>query len=76
MSDYNYDINICRNIMVDIKYIMFIIEKYAGAHHLISEMKFVNPKTGKPSKEEPEIFKRLKKEKSERAPNNFPAAKQ
>jgi len=44
MSDYNYDAKICRNIMVDARYILFIIDKYAGATHLIEEMKLVHPK--------------------------------
>ncbi len=42
MSDINYDPSICRNIMVDIRYVMFIVEKYAGAKNLIAEMKFVS----------------------------------
>jgi hypothetical protein len=41
MSDINYDPSICRNIMVDIRYILFIVDKYAGASHLIAEMKLV-----------------------------------
>ncbi len=44
MSYLNYDPSICRNIMVDIRYVLFIIDKYAGAQHLISEMKLVKPK--------------------------------
>ena len=44
MSDINYDKSICRNIMVDARYILFIIDKYAGATHLIEEMKLVHPK--------------------------------
>jgi hypothetical protein len=44
MSDINYDPSICRNIMVDIRYILFIIDKYAGANHLIREMNLVRPK--------------------------------
>ena len=44
MSDLNYDPEICRNIMVDARYILFIIDKYAGASHLIDEMKLVHPK--------------------------------
>jgi hypothetical protein len=44
MSDYNYDADICRNIMVDARYVLFIIDKYAGASHLIEEMKLVHPK--------------------------------
>jgi len=45
MSDYNYDASICRNIMVDIRFVLFIIDKYAGADHLIEEMKLVHPKS-------------------------------
>lgn len=44
MSDINYDASICRNIMVDIRYILFVIDKYAGAGHLVQEMKLVHPK--------------------------------
>jgi len=44
MSDMNYDPEICRNIMVDVRYVLFIIDKYAGATHLINEMKLVHPK--------------------------------
>ena len=38
MSDLIYDPNICRNISVDIRYVLFIIDKFAGAGHLIEEM--------------------------------------
>ncbi|GAB3419921.1 S46 family peptidase [Niabella aquatica] len=44
MSDVNYDPSICRNIMVDIRYVLFIVDKYAGAGHLVKEMKLVYPK--------------------------------
>ncbi|MBX3256320.1 MAG: S46 family peptidase [Chitinophagaceae bacterium] len=44
MSDINYDASICRNIMVDVRYILFIVDKFAGAGHLLNEMKLVNPK--------------------------------
>lgn len=47
MSDINYDPSICRNIMVDIRYVLFIVDKYAGAGHLVQEMKLVHPKKGK-----------------------------
>jgi hypothetical protein len=46
MSDINYDPSICRNIMVDIRYVLFIIDKYAGAGHLVQEMTLVRPKSG------------------------------
>lgn len=45
MSDYNFDEKYCRNIMVDARYILFIIDKFAGAGHLIEEMELVNPKS-------------------------------
>lgn len=41
MSDINYDPKLCRNIMVDTKYILFIIDKYADAKWLINEMKVI-----------------------------------
>lgn len=44
MSDLNYDPSLCRNIMVDIRYVLFIIDKYAGASNLIKELKLVHPK--------------------------------
>lgn len=44
MSDIYYDPNICRNIMVDIRYILFIIDKYADAKNIINELKLVHPK--------------------------------
>ncbi|MFY0713341.1 S46 family peptidase [Seonamhaeicola sp. NFXS20] len=45
MSDIYYDPEICRNIMVDLRYVLFIIDKYAGATHLIDEMTLVHPKS-------------------------------
>lgn len=41
MSDYNYDIDRCRNIMVDIRYVLFIVDKFAGAGYLVDEMDLV-----------------------------------
>jgi len=41
MSDMQYDAEICRNISVDIRYVLFIIDKLAGASHLIDEMVIV-----------------------------------
>lgn len=42
MSDIVYDPEICRNISLDIRYVLFVIDKVAGAGHLIEEMKLVN----------------------------------
>src|SRR5690625_4101323 len=41
MSDFNYDPEICRNIMVDSRYILFIIDEFADARYLLDEMKIV-----------------------------------
>ncbi len=41
MSDINYDASICRNIMVDIRYVLFIVDKMGGSGHLIKEMKII-----------------------------------
>ncbi|WP_372745716.1 S46 family peptidase [Lutibacter sp.] len=44
MSDLYFDADIVRSIMVDIRYVLFIIDKYAGATNLIEEMTLVHPK--------------------------------
>ncbi len=38
MSDINYDPSICRNIMVDIRYVLWCIDKLGQAPHLVAEM--------------------------------------
>jgi hypothetical protein len=38
MSDIMYDPEVCRNIAVDIRYVLFIIDKFAGAGYLLDEM--------------------------------------
>lgn len=44
MSDIIYDITRCRNISVDIRYILFIIDKYGEASHLIDELTLLESK--------------------------------
>lgn len=39
MSDLYFDPSLCRNISVDIRYTLFIIEKFGGAGWLLKEMK-------------------------------------
>ncbi len=39
MSDLEFDPEICRNISVDIRYVLFVIEKIGGAGYLFDEMK-------------------------------------
>ena len=38
MSDLYYDISRCRNISLDIRYFLFIVDKFAYAQNLIAEM--------------------------------------
>jgi len=38
MSDLIYDPDQCRNIVLDIRYLLFIMDKYAGAGWLVEEM--------------------------------------
>ncbi|MFN0275390.1 MAG: S46 family peptidase, partial [Chitinophagales bacterium] len=38
MSDVLYDINRCRNISIDVRYTLFIIDKYANAQNIMSEL--------------------------------------
>ena len=37
-----FDPNRCRNIVVDIKYVLWVIYKYSNASHLIKEMELKN----------------------------------
>lgn len=38
MSDYRFDESICRNVMVDIRFVLWTIEKVGDAPHLVEEM--------------------------------------
>jgi hypothetical protein len=42
MSDVLFDPDRCRNIALDIRYALFIIDKFAGAGYLLEEMKLVH----------------------------------
>jgi hypothetical protein len=42
MSDIMYDINLCRNISLDIRYTLFIIDKFGDASWLLKEMNIVS----------------------------------
>ncbi len=41
MSDIMFDPERCRNIAIDIRYALFIIDKFAGAGYLLNEMEIV-----------------------------------
>ncbi len=64
MSDIYYDPSISRNIMVDARYILFIIDKYANAQHLIDEMQLVHPKKKQTTKSKKAKKKRKSKRRS------------
>ncbi len=42
MSDLYFDPSLCRNISVDIRYTLWVIEKFGGAGWLLKEMKLVH----------------------------------
>jgi hypothetical protein len=44
MSDYMFDANRCRNVVVDMRYVLWVMDKYSGAKHLVDEMKLVKGK--------------------------------
>ena len=50
-GDIAFEPTLQRMIAVDIRYVLFIIDKYAGADHLIKEMKIVHNTMNKPSVE-------------------------
>ena len=39
MSDVTFDPSICRNIAVDIRYVLFVVDRIGGAGYLLKEMK-------------------------------------
>jgi hypothetical protein len=41
MSDYMFDPNRCRNVVVDIRYVLWVMDIYSGAKHLVDEMELV-----------------------------------
>ena len=41
MSDFMFDSSRCRNIAVDIKYVLWVMDRYSNAKHLVDEMTLV-----------------------------------
>lgn len=41
MSDIEFDPEICRNIGVDIRYVLFVMDRIGGVDYLFREMDFV-----------------------------------
>lgn len=42
MSDIAFDPSFCRNISLDIRYMLFVVDKVGGASHLLDEMVFAD----------------------------------
>ena len=42
MSDLAFDPELCRNISLDIRYVLFLIDKYAGAQNILDELVLVD----------------------------------
>src|SRR5690606_24323439 len=80
MSDIAYNPNQVRNISVDIRYVLFIVDKFAGAGHLVKEMTLVTDDTSglshvdarkaAPAKEDKKSKKASKKARKEKAAAN------
>lgn len=41
MSDIMYDVTRCRNIVLDVRFTLWVVDKYAGAGYLLNEMKII-----------------------------------
>ena len=42
MSDYEFDPVKCRNIIVDIRYVLFVIDRIGNAGYLLDEMNIID----------------------------------
>ena len=42
MSDLAFDPEICRNISLDVRYLLFIVEEIGHAAYLLDEMNIIN----------------------------------
>ncbi|AYA36227.1 S46 family peptidase [Hymenobacter oligotrophus] len=62
MSDIMYDPERVRNIVLDVRYMLFVVDKYAGATHLIREMNLVGA-AGEAQPNGANASSRLKKQK-------------
>jgi hypothetical protein len=47
MSDYLFDPDRCRNIVVDIRYVLWVMDIYSGAKHLVDEMNLIKTPSGR-----------------------------
>ncbi|WP_114779047.1 S46 family peptidase [Botryobacter ruber] len=80
MSDISYNPDQVRNIAIDARYMLFIVDKFAGAGHLVQEMTLVTDDTSglahvdsKRKSSEKEAKKEKKKEKKRKRKEKEPA---
>jgi len=60
-GDIYFEPNIQRTISVDVRYTLFVIDKYAGAKHLVDEMTIIKTDPKKLAKQRKKQMKRLQK---------------
>ncbi|MFC1852822.1 S46 family peptidase [candidate division CSSED10-310 bacterium] len=41
ITDYHFDLSFCRTVSVDIRYVLFILDKFAGAPNILEELEIV-----------------------------------
>jgi hypothetical protein len=63
MSDIMFDPDRVRNITLDVRYMLFVVDKFAGAKHLVNEMTLVD----NPNDAKSESGKKVKKMKVKKA---------
>ncbi len=66
MSDYLFDPARCRNIAVDIRYVLWVIDKYAGAGYLVEEMNIIDKRADAKNVSKPEDSSKKKRKKKKK----------
>ena len=61
MSDLYFDPKVCRNISLDVRYTLFIIEKFGDAGWLLNEMKIMKNNKLLPPEKKTVMHQKLKK---------------
>ncbi|WBO86368.1 S46 family peptidase [Hymenobacter yonginensis] len=67
MSDIMFDPDRVRNITLDVRYMLFVVDKFAGAGHLVKEMTLVGSTSDGAAPTEGKKMKKVKAKKKEKA---------
>ena len=67
MSDIMFDPDRVRNITLDVRYMLFVVDKFAGAGHLVNEMTLVGGATEAAAPTDGKKAKKVKVKKREKA---------